>query len=149
MSHDLARKIWELSLVDVPEDDVLELKHHFHQGIAKDKIRIRKNLKKLVLKTIKKEYQPVVTTLILTNHAIAGGEPSQHSTKKHKIRDASVELKESIFTIKSGIFDLIEISDHATKFLIENAILPLDLKWKIVGLGSGYVKVSWTHWFHN
>ena len=146
MSHDLARKIWELSSVDVPADDQLELKQYFHQKIKNDKVKVRKDLKRLVLKTMKKKYQPVVTTLTLDNNIITGGNITQYPTKTHKISDASVELKESIFTIKSGVSDLIEIRDPAAKFLIENAILPLGLKWKN---DYGYIKVSWTHWFHN
>ena len=56
----------------------------------------------------------------------------------------------NLFFLTIPLQSTIEITNKESQHLIKNAILPLDLKWKLDkcygGGGSANIIVSWDHW---
>jgi len=106
---------------------------------------LRKTLKDIVEDYIKKNRQPIKTSITLNDQIIAGGTISSYIN--HTTFNS---LEKNIYVIEyKGRY--IEISDEASKMLIKYAILPLQLKWEFIGVNSisGYIKISWNHWSVN
>lgn len=68
------------------------------------------------------------------------------SVKKYRIDDNLRSYNSNnIYTTKIDETFYFEVCNQETKFLIENVLIPLDLKWKI----NEYEKtlqLSWDHW---
>lgn len=132
MAHDVAKLIWEMAKEDKSMDG-RELKDLFLKKIVMDATDLKKKLKSLVEQQIKSEMQPFNTELTLNKTAIFGG------TANRVVHRG--ELGKYTYMVNNDVY---YINNLETQMLIDAAIVPLDLKWKLDY--NNNVVVSWKHW---
>ena len=138
MSNDVAKIIYTMSKRDANMDG-LELKELFRKKVDCDSENLKKTLRTFIEQKIKSEIQPFYSELSLSgtqmqSNYIFGGQ-------------ASVKLASSCpekYKFRKPNSDIYEVVNSETKMLIDKAIIPLDLKWRL-GYGNEVI-VSWTHW---
>lgn len=149
MASDVARLIIEYLNSDKSLDG-LELKEMFKKKIKIDADHVREKLKRLVSNHIANNVQPVHNTLVLHSDIIMGGgnvqfdEFSIASTPPGRVG----ELQKDVCTLKAA-FNYITIKNPESRKLIQDAIVPLDLKWTVEYKKEYkcYVLiVNWAHW---
>lgn len=147
---DVARLIWEMSKADRSLDG-LELKGMFHKKVQLDQEELRLKLKELVAKQIKKEPQPYKAEIVLSadtksEFCIFG---AIATIKSQNGRPSGGSGKQCVdkFTYQTATLDWVEVTNIETQMLIDAAIVPLGLKWKIQSPNyNNAVAVSWRHW---
>lgn len=147
MSKDVANLIWQLAKSDKSLQG-LALKEMFHKKIEFDEEMIRERLKYLIAEKIKGTIQPLNSSLILSGEKdnrwnypmIIGG-----TAKVSKTTDTVAQSKTDYIDKQGYVW---KITNDETKFLIESAILPMDLIWEIKdpGFQNNNICVSWKHW---
>jgi hypothetical protein len=150
MSKDIGRVIWDMAKSDKTLDGK-NLREDFFKKIELDKDLIRESLREKVLDHIKMKIQPFNTYIILNDANMMFG--SMPNTKMTYITNDNREMLENdaktnrYLKKDRGISGdaYFEIVNSETKYLIDNAILPLNLEWSI---NKGYITVSWSHWLN-
>lgn len=143
MAQDVARHIYRIS----KEDRSLytdEIKKLYKKRIHDSKGDIFRNLYALVTKYICDNLQPMLSELQLPKNfpgAISG------------VQEINIELvteENKRYICKPPGHDFGKrwlVTNDMTCYLIDNAIIPLDLKWTLNH--HGYIVVSWDHWPQN
>lgn len=136
MAKEMAKMIWELSQKDDPSIDRIQLKDVLWKIVETQKRLLRNKLKQLVIDFMENNNVGVVTEMTLTSEKIEGGKVSNYSIRKATGGDDS----ESIFLGERAGQNYIVV-DPASCFLIQYAILPLGLTWRLNG--NNYIIISW------
>ena len=144
---DVATIIWEMAKADKSFDG-LSLKAMYRKKADHDADDLRLALKQIVSTHIQKEKQPFNAQLTLADE-------SDGESKYHKIfggraackmyRNRPVNVSEQ-YCYADGS-DWYEVTNPQTRMLIDAAIIPLDLKWKLYAPPhANNLVVSWSHW---
>ena len=141
---DVATIIWEMAKADKSFDG-LSLKAMYRKKADLDADELRLTLKQIVSTHIQQQKQPFNSQLFLADesdgesqrHKIFGGKAA---CKMYRNRPGNV-LEQYCFVDGS---DWYEVTNSQTRMLIDAAIIPLDLKWKLSH--TNYLIVSWSHW---
>lgn len=150
MSKDIGNFIWELAKSDRTFEGK-NLKDDFLKKINLDKILIREKLRDMVLNHIKTETQPFNTYIILDATNDIFGRTVNFDI--HYITDQNRENLDNITKgshyfrkqMCAGGEAYVEILNSQTKYLIDNAIVPLNLEWSI-RFSERQMIISWAHW---
>ncbi len=147
---DVATIIWRLAKEDKSFDG-LTLKEMFRKKCELDADELREKLRDIVANHIKTQRQPNYAELVLSNddknpNYIFGG---RGDVKICTCSSRFPDYKAGPFSYHLALQDWVEVVSESTKYLIESAIIPLDLKWRIhAPAGFCSVIVSWKHWQH-
>jgi len=144
MANDVAKLIWDMAKNDKTLDG-LSLKQMFKHKVNIDADELKKRLKVIVEEQIKTEIQPCKSEITL----------SSDTTKTRFIfgatacavrRTASTgnPIPGKYIFVLDNAGSYLEVTNMETRMLIDSAIIPLDLKWKLDL--SNMVIVSWKHW---
>jgi hypothetical protein len=144
MAQDVARLIWEMAKADKTLDG-LKLKEMFRRKVDQHADELITRLKDIVSERIKTEMQPHKAEIMLTSDnrakegAIFGGTSMSKSVTQPLVPPSQYCYHDSV--------NYFLVTNSETQFLISHAIIPLDLKWKIMSPGvNNNIVVSWRHW---
>jgi hypothetical protein len=133
--------------------DGLELKEMYFKKIRLDCNSVRESLKKLISSHIQNNVQPEHNELKIDPLCVYGtSKVTLIETSKSRVLDLKQleKLENDIYTYSTPErLSYLTVTDGACKNLICNAIIPLDLKWRLdwSNVDKGYViVVSWAHW---
>lgn len=119
----------------------------FAKKIEFDGDELRIKLRDMVANQIKVERQPYRSEITLTvdqkspNYMFGAAA----TTIIHKTNPFEKKIPpQYIYAVNQPATDWIEISNSETQMLIDAAIIPLDLKWRINN--NFLVVISWKHW---
>ena len=142
MAKDVAKLIWQLAEEDANWDRKTLKEMYLKSTIDKD--NIRKQLKMLVGEHIKTNVQSTKLSLEFKN---IYGALARLSVIR-SIPDSDPEIRQRLendpYTFILQTNEYYTITNKETKFLIDHAIIPLDLEWWLVS--GSYVLISWSHW---
>lgn len=154
MANDIGHVIWELAKSDITFDG-RNLMNDFFKKIELDKRIIREKLRDMVLNHIKTKIQPFNTYITLEkDNDIFGSFPKvQIFEIDDNNRDELETLSKTNHYLKKCDKHVrecyIEIINSDTKYLIDNAIIPLNLTWSTTEIWGGKLIISWDHWIKN
>ena len=143
---DVATLIWEIAKADKTMDG-LTLKEMFHKKVQLDQEDLRLKLKEIVARQIRKEPQPYKAEIALSSdpkhdNYIFGGMAQIRSQSARP-----VVCSEKFIYRTHQAPEWIEVTNIETQMLIDAAVIPLGLKWKIQSPNFNNVMVvSWKHW---
>lgn len=147
MSKDIGQVIWELAKSDITFDG-RNLMEDFLKKVELDKRLLREKIRDLVLNHIKTKIQPF-NTYITIGEDVIGHSPNSEifeitNDNREELENSS---KTNHYMKKSSNGEYYtEIISSDTKYLIDNAIIPLNLEWSLAGKWSSTLIVSWGHW---
>jgi hypothetical protein len=147
MANDIAKKIWELAQKDANMDGLL-LKEMFHKKVDIDFKALKTRLRDIISNHIKSNFQPCKSSITLSPDPtnpdfIIGANPSY--IEKFSVPDKNIP-KQYIYDKHNGRDQhYYEVQNIETMMLIDCAILPLGLKWRLDS-HKRLLVVSWTHW---
>lgn len=143
MAKDVAREIWKLAVEDTSYHN-MELKDIYMKKLRHEKRALLIAVKECVAKYIQTSHQSFSSVLNLNGNMAILGYLAQF--RKYRIDDTLHPYSEgNIFMMKIDETFYIEIINEQSKFLIEHALIPLDLRWKINEYDKNF-QLSWDHW---
>jgi hypothetical protein len=135
MASDVARLIVKY-LQESKSLDCEELKDLFKQKKEQDAYDLRNNVKRQVSSYIKANVQPNKTSMVIN--------VSTPGCVARYMRKLPHSNSEDMYTFSINDIEHI-VTNLESKTLIKEAIVPLDLKWKVRNVDH-YIEVSWSHW---
>ena len=149
MAKDIGKVIWELSKSDIMFDG-RNLMEDFIKKVELDKRMLREKIRDIVLNHIKTQIQPFNTYVVLREEdGIIGYLPTVEATTISNDNEAELDsLAKNNPYMKKNIKDgyYVEILSSDTKYLIDHAIIPLNLQWSLSSRWGGPFIISWDHW---
>lgn len=137
------REIWKLAVEDTSYLN-MELKAIYNKKLSHEKRALRQLVKDTVANHIQTTPQSFASNLHLVGTMKIIGYTA--TVKKYRNDDHTRPYDpNNIYMVKIDETFYYEVINQETKFLIENVLIPLDLKWKI----NEYEKtlqLSWDHW---
>jgi hypothetical protein len=135
--------------------DGLSLREMYRRKVNLDGDELRTKLKTIVANQIKTELQPYKAELTLTDNQVTKGSNYifggiAHGCKTTPIIVPIVENGAAAppFSYKNtDATTYTVITNPESQFLIEYAIIPLGLKWRVMAPGvNNSIIISWKHW---
>ena len=144
MANDVAKIIWKMAKDDKSLDS-LSLKDLFHKKIEMDADDLRMKLKDIVATQIKTEIQPFKSEITLSSSTKSITYIFGATAVSSRKQQTMVVPEQYVYRNVGSSGELLyEITNSDTQMLIDKAIIPLDLKWKLDYTNN--VIVSWKHW---
>lgn len=147
MSKDVATLIWEMAKADKSLDG-LSLREMYRRKVNLDGDELRTKLKTIVANQIKTELQPYKAEVTLTDNQLTKGYifgGIAHGCKTTAVFENGV-LPPFAYKNTDGTSYTV-VTNLESQFLIEYAIIPLGLKWRVMAPGvNNSIIISWKHW---
>lgn len=151
MSKDVATLIWEMAKADKSLDG-LSLREMYRRKVNIDGDELRTKLKTIVANQIKTELQPYKSELTLTDNQLTKGSNYIFGGIAHGCKSVTPLPVDNgaipPFSYKNpdGLTYSV-VTNPESQFLIEYAIIPLGLKWRVMAPGvNNSIIISWKHW---
>lgn len=148
MAKDVAKLIYEIAINDRSLEGIT-LKEMFKRKIVHDAMDIRKKLEDIIATRIKTSFQPINCSIKLNSNMILGGSIDYVRVTQNPQGRLNPKIKNDKYTcIKDSGYVYHTITKDETKYLIDYAIVPLDLTWTTSYNKDGMynIVVSWDHW---
>ena len=152
MSKDIGQVIYNLAKADITFDG-RNLMEDFFKKVELDKKLLKEQVRDIVSNHIKTEIQPFNTYIVLKeDYGIIGCFPTIETINITNDNENELDnlAKENHYMKKvTKERCYVQILSSDTKYLIDNAIIPLNLQWSLSSKWGGPIIISWDHWMKN